>query len=504
MQFIFGCKVLYTTLRDLIVKNYVTCIILVTSWSIAFSTYLFSGRLYIDDINRSIKNYDNWRTGGRPLSDILSRLFFLSSSPFNISPISHIIFFAFIAVSGIIIVRIFGKRESPKNAIYIFPIGISPFIIQIASYTFDSPWYAIGVLTATIAALISTLGLDFIVGIILQVLFIACSLCLYQPTISVFLILSILLIFNRFLQGGEKKKLILQTAASTIGALAVYAVILSTLPLARYAERHKAVFHLKDLFNGFLTNTGKFISILYTDWHNTPIFYIFLTILLLFIVYNFIYVTKHCQKKLAPFLAVIFIIPICFVAIGGVQLMLANPVWQYRVMVAGSILSTVLYFSLPGIHSTIRGKIISFVMVLLCIHSLLFASLYGFVSKMQVQYENYILNHLVYDVDSCLARNDGIKSLDIKGSVRISPALVHLYKIFPVLKRFNPVTFNGRSMWGYVQLKYYSSQVADINFVASNVINLPPPTITTPYYSIYVADNEIIISFPNNETLEQF
>ncbi|EGB14606.1 hypothetical protein DND132_1398 [Pseudodesulfovibrio mercurii] len=496
MQCIKACRTLYDVLRDVVVRNYPTCIILTISWFLVFSTYIFSGRLYIDDIGRSIRNYDLWRTGGRPLADILSRSLYLSSSPFNISPISHLLFFAVMSFVGVIIVRMFNRKESLRNVIYIFPIGMSPFIIQIASYAFDSPWYAIGVLTATLSALTLTLETGFLAGVTLQVFFIGCSLCLYQPTFGVYVLLALLLMFNRLLLGKSIRGILSQTAVSSICALSLYKIILSFMPLAWYAENHKGLFGIRDLLSGFLVNTGQYISLLRSDWQGTPFGYLMLAFILLFLLGAFLYIGKDRPTRTPLYLVTLAIIPLCVLVIGGVQLLLAKPVWHYRVLVAGSVLVTALYFALPRISSRLLGNVLGVVVVLICIHSALYVSLYGYISKIQVQYETYILNHLVFDVDSCLDKYNDLASLDIQGTTGVSPALANVYGIYPTMKRLNPATLDGRSWWGYMQLQYYSRRVAGLAFEASTATSLPPAVVRTPYYSIYVADRELIIRFP--------
>jgi len=490
-----GLKLSLKTIKKMIVNNQIVFISLIVLWSISLFSIFISNRLYIDDLGRSLHHYDNWTSAGRPVADLLSRLLFMGSHPFNVTPLTQIFALVAISTAAFLIAYIFNTAVTWQSFLFILPMGISPFFLENISYSFDSLWMSLAILTACYPIFIIRLDISSVSRLLLGSISLFLSFCLYQPAVGVFLILTIFAIYVDYIDNKKIFKTIFQLIIMLLIALEAYKLMAIFISFDHYAKEHKEILTSPEIYKSAIANICSYLDILKTDWIWNPIGVLVSVIFIDFIISNCCYILHiNSCKKYKKLIITILIIPIALIFSSGPQFLLKNPVFAPRTFLSLSVLVPAVLFAISKTILKYKIVIVNICIALLCLQSALVASTYGFILKNQKQYEDKILYHLTYDIDF-LSKKFNFTSIYIKGTIGKTPVIGDTANVYPILNKLNPVHLSDSWDWGVIQLKYICKSLKDIDLISSINTQKMEEMLTNQYYTIYKSDNTIVIVF---------
>ncbi|HGW5368779.1 TPA: glucosyltransferase domain-containing protein [Enterobacter hormaechei] len=146
---------------------------------------LMANVYYVDDLMRASTGILGWVTLGRPLTDITFQSLSASSQAVDIFPLGLILSVIALAASSTVMIVTSGMKQTLFNALAFSLIWFNPMMLQNLSYRFDSLSMSLSILLCVFAThltfkknfFLTFFSIPFLIG----------SLCLYQPSIFVFL-----------------------------------------------------------------------------------------------------------------------------------------------------------------------------------------------------------------------------------------------------------------------------------------------------------------------------
>lgn len=153
---------------------------------VIFTLPIFMANVYyVDDLMRASTGILGWVTLGRPLTDITFQALSASSKAVDIFPLGLIFSVVALSTSSIVLIVTSGIRKTLINALVFSLIWFNPMMLQNLSYRFDSLSMSLSMLCCTLASYLVFKKNSFLV--VFSILFLICSLSLYQPSIFIFL-----------------------------------------------------------------------------------------------------------------------------------------------------------------------------------------------------------------------------------------------------------------------------------------------------------------------------
>lgn len=277
-------------------KRYKVHFLLSLAIAICFSSLIIAdGRYYIDDYGRSISGYAAWTMNGRPLTEMFMIALNFGMPLADLFPIPQVIaVFAFA-----IAMTIFSYKTSKEHAycavIAAAFIIASPTIISNISYRYDSATMALSVLAATASAL---LWYELrIKNAIISFIVLLATLCLYQPSSNIFVLLSV---YSYVISEDDKRKAFVNLMVKGIVFILANAFyFISIVPMTISDDYNTTGSQLPDFNNVvdvIIRNILAFYNIIY-DCLNHTAFVIVSLIALLSIASMAIYIYREHKNE---------------------------------------------------------------------------------------------------------------------------------------------------------------------------------------------------------------
>lgn len=427
-----------------------------------FFPVVLSHHYYVDDLGRSIYGYSNWAQNGRPVADIL--FIGLSFGPLlpDISPLPQIAALAVMSLCVYLTAKSFLKDSSIFAATIIsLTLITSPFILENISYKYDAFPMAISILCAIVPFTLNTVKHK--IQILLCLTSAILILCIYQATINIYVIFTILCVLNQFRNGKTRSGLLTTviSSGSLIVSYMIYSLFISpNFLVGSYNLRHSeiATSSLSDSIDVLLRNYesfGKIISLALT-----PTFYFLAIIVALLSIIGMVRIilTKddsNTIERITKSLIVIFSPIIVVIMIPGPMMLLRDPVLSPRVLMAFG--ATTLFFAVLASWAFIYSKkyqsCIGIIFAVYFIYSLGLSYAYANSLNNQEKYENAIILMMLSDINS-LDLN-GETNIAFKGSVPLSPEGRMASKKYPLINMLIQPTINNQWVWGHTQMMHF-------------------------------------------------
>lgn len=405
---------------------------------------IIAGRMFNDDIGRATEGYTKWGANGRPLNDWIMEGLSFGFPITNLSPFTIIIALLITVFCGVLLAEHFGVEHKAKRNILAFSFIISPFYLENLSYQFDSLPMALSLLFASLAFTIPG-KFRTLVGYAFGAILLIGAMCLYQPSINVYIIL---VCFAAILAGINNEDRILLTALYKAISLLVAQIVysLAIVPIfieGDYNTNHSIMITEKPDPAGLLfSNIQAFYVRVLNSLDTTAGVIAVALIVLISLIWMkslFTHNTNKSKLNLALDKVTIFIaFPVIFICVAGPLLLLYKPVTDPRVLLG---VNAIVFI---GVFCTLYllNRYWKFLMVVPMVYAFSLSATYGNASTMQKRLDEYRATVISRDINSL---NMPFKKLVFIGKPDISRVSSRYADNFPVIRQM--ITPSIRENW---------------------------------------------------------
>jgi hypothetical protein len=458
---------------------------------------LLSGVMYVDDIYHSCGPFVGMSTG-RPMAEVMMRLFNISNLPFVLFPYTQLLASVLIGCSGLLIVENIASEECrPYKIILAISFLVNPFFIQNLSYQFDSITMSLSVFTSILAVIIllNYQKKNFIVATILMT--VSCSF--YQTGINIFPPVFIIALIAR-VKDDESNAIVKHVFRSMLAfsiAIFLYKMIASYTTTHQYAlEVQKTapinfsifcVIHENFLL--FLKNTVTLFRGNYgISWCLTIIISLFFFMLNLY--------QDFKAKNYSHFFLKMLSLPVALFFCLGVLAIQKSPYQPSRVMIG---YSGFIFFILYWFLSFKRYNWTKYILVLPVIYSFSLMSSYSNTLKLDDEFTQLLGKSIAYDLinagysdtSSFIFMNTRPESEYLKNAKSAFP---HVFSNIPIY--MEPGFYHGYTFMRRlgIKSKKFDKNTANRFIVEAQNKNISP-LVHNLNYSIYNENNLYLIKF---------
>ena len=426
-------------------------LILLIIYGIAYFSIFRANFNYIDDMGRVAFGYQNWDNFSRYISNFLSRFIHSSSYLTDISPLTQIIAIVFLALSGVIILKLFqNKKNTFTSIIAVSIIGLCPYFLECISYKFDSPYMALSILVSVFPFLFFNknkkynvlFGMINFIGTLIM--------CMtYQAASGIIPMVALFLAYNYWNEKDSRnsiKILIVSVISYLLGLL--FFKIFIMVPVDSYVS--SSIFPLTNLIPGIINNLKKYYTYVITDFRRLWLLLIFI-ILMFFILKQ---VKNSQQKKGYAFLVTSVFVLIIFCLPFGMYLVLEKPMFDPRGMYGFGVLLSLIIVNTVNNTEKYIPKLFA---IALCYCFITFAFTYGNALSEQKRYIDFRVQSVVNELNNLEIMNtDEMKTIKLVGTVGKSPIINH----FPddtktLINRLVQQSFGGGWYWNQYYFQHY-------------------------------------------------
>ena len=486
MKFTKSIKKLYTKYKYLLVPF----LILLLIYSIAYFSIFRANFNYIDDMGRVALGYQNWDNFSRYISNFLSKFIHASSYLTDISPLTQIIAIVFLALSGVIILKLFeNKKITITSILSVSIIGLCPYFLECISYKYDSPYMALSILASVFPFIFFSKNKKYnllFVGFIFTGTLIMCMT--YQAASGIIPMMALFLAY-KYWNEKDNKNTIKIVVTSIIGYLIglIFFKFLLMKPVESYVSN--SMLPLNNLLPGIISNLKTYYTYVITDFRKLWI------ILVIIIIACFILkqVKDSKQKRLYAFILTIIFIVIIFALAFGMYPVLAKPIFEPRGMYGFGILLTLF---MVNTVNDVEKYIPKLFVIGLCYCFITFAFTYGNALNEQKRYIDFRVQNVINGLNELSIMNSNeTKTIKLVGTVGDSPVINH----FPdsnrkLINRLVQQSFGGGWIWNQYYFQHYFMIK---NVVVDDNVSIPKDKFkvkkNTMYYKIESNESDFII-----------
>ncbi|MFM2477248.1 glucosyltransferase domain-containing protein [Celerinatantimonas sp. MCCC 1A17872] len=477
-------------------KNYIIySSILLTIYLSGFFLYQF---YYADDLYRSINGIFAWDRNGRLLTNFIFKMIAINSSV-NIYPLGLIVgVFSVILCANRLRLLLFKEHVASGIIALVLCLG-SPFLLQVYSYRYDSLTMTLAIALAIYTALLPQKN-NFTLSVGIRTILLLGIWTLYQPAISLFLVLSFILFVENYIfqkKGANDKYFIYEYILSIVLSVMLYMLSVKSFISGVYSVEHSALIALS--INGlheFLKNVMSFTGLIKLTFSG-QFKYLYYIYFILFLVLPFLHLI--CKKQYVKFSrrCLLLISPILVLFLSFCILcFLSSPVVQFRTMIGFSGLLIYGYYLL---FKMLGFKWSNIVIIPLIIIFFVNANVYP--KAQSIRYDSYLT--MMTSVSSKIADlNDLGKTISISGDLPTIQENRAVINAFPIVKFSLKNYFSCRNLdenykgsSGYFLTKHnFILDSYDVRFISDKYypVNKLTPVYHTPYYQMYLTEDRDI------------
>lgn len=475
-------------------------------WAIGFLyilPILITNSSYYDDIGRSVYGYFSWGIDGRPLSDVIFSTLDLGYPATDIAPFPQIMSVLLLSTLCYFI-HLYLNPNHKYGWLVFTPIFFSPFYIQNLSFRFDS-------LTMSLSLISAAIPLFFMRGkkttlLLVSVLSVLTSLCIYQASLSVFVSIVCLYVIFSINNGCNSYEIIKTSVITFIGMLIGYAIYLKIIiPLfvtSDYATTYNHMISSADDFTHNISLTLDVLGSFFTGY----IAYIFLAIVIISllglasVIKKSFLTGKNTPDRVLRILIIASIIILMFLCIPGPGLALKQMPLGPRVFI-GFGFSISLILSLISFISEKHQAKLNIIPCILIVVSFSYIATFSNALKSQEKLTERVIDGVINDITK-IGFND-VKTITIDGKMPYSPTAYKATNKLPLLKNLVPSYFDGSLAWGVVKMvDLYAGKEQPapqrINEITSSICSMILIT-DAGLYRTYYKEGDFVLSFSSND-----
>jgi hypothetical protein len=443
---------------------------------VGISALLRADYLFLDDLGRAMTGMRGWGSGGRPLSDFLASLFYLSSRTFDASPLTQLTATGILALVSVLLLKAARVKLSWSSVLCITPVGLSPYILENLSFKFDSPYMAAALIFAVLPPALTFLKNKSVIFLVSATcLYGACAL--YHAALGAYVCIATWLLLCD-LSSRKPLRACLRRACALalpfvvgVGAFTAVSGVLNSLNgLHSRIVNALAIPSLSDMPAVLARNIRVYFEVLFYDWSPSCFGWLQVSCFALFAVLTLMRWNSNRIKDkqrsgraggFAPFprlAAVLLLTAFLPLSIFGLQFCMQNPPWWARYFQSFGFLPALC---LLGIRRTaskgLRGKAVTAFCGLMTVQFVLFADVYGNLLARQREWEFLHFAPLYADLRK-LVRDGDCKTVTFKGSIGHTPLMRIPASKFPLLRRLVRVYASeeyNNGYWSSKQLRIY-------------------------------------------------
>lgn len=468
----------------------------------AFLPLMLRGWLYIDDFGRVLSGGLGWDIVGRPLANVLFRTVSLGWPALDIAPFPQLAAILGLAVSSVLVSRLFDSPSPVLTALAVSAIGLQPYWLENISYRFDSIGMSLSLLLAVLPCCVR---LRPVAQFALTAACLLASLSLYQPGFNAFLVLAAFLLIRlgttRPTPRDEVVRLLV-LAAAALAALVVYVPFgRSQIPKHEYGRAIIQTPTPADLPGTILKNQLDVLNVVRADWLHSYfgklVFVVVLLGLACLVVAAWRGRRVSLGEKLARTVLVIGAIPVLVVAVQALQLVLVSPVWAPRTFVALGVFLAVAGAALAGSAIPLVRLAAWPLLAIQCFGFVTFSYIYTNNATAQLRYEQRVLSDLIRDIEG-IDPAGAATHIGIVGSLHHGPILERSISKYPAVAKLVPILVRQNLYWAHIQLRAMGLDFNQTPLTTPELMRIgcaTPPALLTRRYSIHVSGKTVIIWF---------
>ncbi len=404
------------------------------------ANYYYGGA---DDLYRAMSGSRGWRNFYRYISQFFSVFIHTSPKIFDIAPLPQLFALFFMALSALLLVRIFvfswnssgpeaGKPAGSPFSLPIYlasiPVCLFPYFLENLSYRYDAPYMALSVLFCIIPFLFSRKLSAFAIMSV-PCLFLMCLS--YQAASGVYIVVCAFLVFKMWIQ---KEKDIKELFTFVFTAIVCYALTLAVFFALFNVQPTGESYVDKNAYAGaFPTNAKAYLLQIWDDFGWSTMKIAFLLLALLFVV---IACQKSRRSRLPTFLVALLLLAFSTLFSYGAFLVMGKPLLEPRSMFPFGIVVSLTALCVVGWISKDCGTFLAafghFCVFVLAYSTVTFAFAYGNAQNSQKKYTDFRMTLLLEDLSRIVPaeQNDiHIHILSDIGNTLIVKNLAHSYPL---------------------------------------------------------------------------
>ncbi|HHN8306298.1 TPA: glucosyltransferase domain-containing protein [Morganella morganii] len=443
-------NILSYTDKELSEKNfYLSCLLVFFIYTFPL---IISDIYYLDDLGRAIDGH-GWDHDARYLTNIIYSALTFGGLVINISPYPLIISLLFFSLSSVYLTRIFSIKRSIVSVLFCSLLMTSPFYIENLSYKFDSLSMSISIFLCVYAIYLTSIC--NIKSLLLSAIILSAVMFLYEPSLGIFITLSISLFISNSLFQIKKVSLYKVTTHQVISVcLALFSWKIGS-KILDYPVR-QTIYSSPDRVSAFKEKLSIFLdnmNVVFSDR--------FMVAYSLLLLLSFISILTLVAKLIkesnirtyAPIITVIIIsLPVFIIMIQGFSFFAMRKTDPFgyapRVFIGfGASMLAIAVFLMKSDFISQKIKLLAFLMPFM--YSLTLMSTYcnSFGSQMR------ILDIISVNLSRDLVENDLVgKNMVISGKMPNSNELNFSGKENPIIFKLVQTPMHNEWSWGYRQL----------------------------------------------------
>jgi len=415
----------------------------------------FTGRLYIDDLGRTLYGYTGWGANGRPLSDLIMQTMSFGGLLLDLSPLNQLIGLSllFLALFFYAERNLKGVSQAEKlTAVFLFIAN--PFYIENLSYKFDCLPMSLSIVMLLIPF---TMNEDGFLKKVFSVLFVIASLSLYQASIGLFIILTLLDIVGKNNQAGNRL-ILLYTFKRILQLILAYVLykffIASSFVKDEYNIIHSEVIPFSlDSIEIIKKNATEIIWFLRSYVDTIPLFMkVIFSLAIIYSIYkSFIELwiidrKRHCFAMFITLLSPVLVLAFAIAPL----LLLKQPVFAPRVLLSLSgLMMFYSYITMKKINQLPIKIVLYAPLIWLC---MVYSYSYSNASISQERMDTLISSSIYQDISHS---GRDFNYVNVLGQMPKSQQLVIAESKLPLMSRLVPVYLSYDWIWGAELLNHY-------------------------------------------------
>ncbi|HBN0052201.1 TPA: glucosyltransferase domain-containing protein [Escherichia coli] len=462
------------------------------------SWIVFTGRLYIDDLGRSLYGYTSWGQDGRPASDLLMSALSFGTPILDITPLPQIL--SVIALSAVLSlwgVKYLPRKGTTSSAVCVLYFILSPFFLENISYRYDSLPMSLSLVALLLPyALKKKPWSPF-----LHFISVIASLSFYQASISLFILLMIIDVIHLYFSKKDDlrhleiiKSIAINTLAFAAGFVFYKVLIASSFASGSYSDEHSKIINVDHTFFDVLYNNTVviFTWLLNPLYKCSPFLFKGCALILLVSIIKISMTSKDVKSRVINLFLLSALITAGFFSCFAHIALLKTPVLAPRVLI--SFTGFFLLFAYLVVQAFESKKIQLILLAPVVFFSFILSFSYANASSSQKELDKLISTSIYNDISH---QDLSFKNVFIHGVMPTSKQRALIVERLPIMNSLIPIYLNNNWSWGAMMLKHY---LLDYNVDAT--ITDPKKEICslTPFsrsndYSLYSKGDTLIVSF---------
>lgn len=427
-------------------------LILFLIYGLAISAIVRADFQYIDDLGRTIWNYQGWDYFSRYISVFSSSVLHTDTFLTDISPLTQYLAMAILALSSTLLIYIFAedsRRISPWLIAAVLPLGLSPYILECISYKYDAPYMALSVLAMVFPLWFEKRGYK----VYLPAVFLgSLMMCMtYQAASGIFPMMVVALCFARWNRKENFREILKFALLSALAyglGLIVFKVFIMH-PVDEYVAT--AMLPFPDIIKGSLRNLKQYYKLIVGEFR--PLWKVLIGVIVAS--YVLVQTLQSSRNKLIAFLGAVAAVLAMAALAFGVYIALVTPAFDPRAMYGFGVLIAILAVQCCDSKILDRRYLIKLACLYLSWSFIVFSFTYGNMLTQQQRYADFRINMVISDLDDCdVTLTDTQKTIKLSGDSVRSPVMINVAKKYPILNRLVPDNFSG-APWYWQNFYFY-------------------------------------------------